>query len=163
MLPSSSFYYSHPVPKTLPRCSFQTLASTPPLFSLSAAGRRLSVLSSLIYRSQPHRRPRLLLASFYPAPRAFSSASSGQELEWRVDQHLHQPPQEYHSLSPAPPSCSVDQDRLLGFQQEKRSRFIPVKAYFLCTSVDLRNLQSQNAFNVVPPSSRATNYLVLRY
>jgi hypothetical protein len=30
-------------------------------------------------------------------------------------------------------------------------------------SIDLRSLQSQNSFNVIPPTSRATNYVVLRY
>jgi hypothetical protein len=30
-------------------------------------------------------------------------------------------------------------------------------------SIDLRSLQSQNAFNVIPPNSRATNYVVLKY
>lgn len=63
--------------------------------------------------------------------------------------------------------CSEDeggyQDHLLQVQQEKQSRFIPVKAFFLCTGIDLRSLQAQNAFNVIPLNSRATNYVVLRY
>lgn len=48
-------------------------------------------------------------------------------------------------------------------QKEEQGLFIPVKAYFLCTSIDLRGLQSENAFSVIPPTSRATNYVVLRY
>ncbi|ONK62425.1 uncharacterized protein A4U43_C07F3730 [Asparagus officinalis] len=48
-------------------------------------------------------------------------------------------------------------------QRESRARFIPSRAFFLCTSIDLRSLQAQNAFNVIPPNSRATNYVVLRY
>ncbi|XP_015584583.1 protein RETARDED ROOT GROWTH, mitochondrial isoform X2 [Ricinus communis] len=40
---------------------------------------------------------------------------------------------------------------------------IPVKAYFLCTSIDLKSMQSENLINVVPPTSRSTNYIVLRY
>ncbi|XP_077232974.1 protein RETARDED ROOT GROWTH-LIKE-like [Tasmannia lanceolata] len=55
------------------------------------------------------------------------------------------------------------QQHLLSVQKENPTRFIPVKAYFLCTSVDLRGLQHQNAYNVIPPHSRATNYIVLRY
>lgn len=141
MLSSSSSNFFHPHPKTVTSLSFQTLASAPRIFSSSAASCRLSVLSSLVCRSQPHRRPRLLFSSLHPAPRAFSSASSGQELEWREDHHLHhhQPPQEHHSVSPAALPCSDDeddggyQDHLLELQQEKRTRFIPVKAYFLCT------------------------------
>lgn len=30
-------------------------------------------------------------------------------------------------------------------------------------SIDLKSLQAQNAFNVIPPTSRATNYVVLRF
>ncbi|CAL1395037.1 unnamed protein product [Linum trigynum] len=40
---------------------------------------------------------------------------------------------------------------------------IPVKAYFLCTSIDLKNMQGEHLINVVPPTSRSTNYIVLRY
>ncbi|XP_010906180.2 LOW QUALITY PROTEIN: protein RETARDED ROOT GROWTH, mitochondrial [Elaeis guineensis] len=165
---SYSYSYSHPLAKTLPRRSFQTLVSAPPLSS-SAAARPISFLSALLFRWPPPHRPFLLLASAHPSPKAFSSASSGQELEWREDHH--QLPQEHsRRRSPSAASCSDDddddggyQDHLLEVQQEKQSRFIPVKAYFLCTSIDLRSLQSQNAFNVIPPNSRAANYVVLRY
>lgn len=82
-------------------------------------------------------------------------------------------------------------EHLLEVAQENQSRVVPVKAFFLCTrywllsvrpppslsanllslvgdeltsrSIDLRSLQSQNSFNVIPPTSRATNYVVLRY
>ncbi|TYK14210.1 uncharacterized protein E5676_scaffold5G00350 [Cucumis melo var. makuwa] len=40
---------------------------------------------------------------------------------------------------------------------------IPIKAYFLCTSINLKNMQSENLSNVVPPTSRASNYIALRY
>ncbi|KAL6578036.1 hypothetical protein OROMI_010364 [Orobanche minor] len=40
---------------------------------------------------------------------------------------------------------------------------IPVKAYFFSTSVDLRSLVEQNKQNFIPPSSRMTNYVVLRF
>ncbi|CAN1794180.1 Protein RETARDED ROOT GROWTH, mitochondrial [Linum perenne] len=57
---------------------------------------------------------------------------------------------------------------------------IPVKAYFLSTSIiseplfldmtigrfgsiDLKNMQGENLINVVPPTSRSTNYIVLKY
>ncbi|CAA7392818.1 unnamed protein product [Spirodela intermedia] len=86
--------------------------------------------------------------------RTLCSVSSGQEVEWREQQQ--------QQLG----SCSEDDtytEHLLEVQQEKQSRFIPVKAYFISTSIDLRGLQAQNAFNVVPPTSRATNYVVLKY
>ncbi|KAI3459025.1 hypothetical protein Pfo_015688 [Paulownia fortunei] len=40
---------------------------------------------------------------------------------------------------------------------------IPVRAYFFSTSVDLRSLVEQNKQNFIPPSSRMTNYVVLRF
>lgn len=40
---------------------------------------------------------------------------------------------------------------------------IPVKAFFLCTSVDLKRMQAENSRNVIPPSSRSSNYITLRF
>ncbi|XP_011102071.2 sporulation protein RMD1-like, partial [Sesamum indicum] len=40
---------------------------------------------------------------------------------------------------------------------------IPVRAFFFSTSVDLRRLTEQNKQNFIPPSSRMTNYVVLRF
>ncbi|KAI3470433.1 hypothetical protein Pfo_027096 [Paulownia fortunei] len=40
---------------------------------------------------------------------------------------------------------------------------IPVRAFFFSTSVDLRSLVEQNKQNFIPPSSRMTNYVVLRF
>ncbi|KAM3359561.1 protein RETARDED ROOT GROWTH-LIKE [Capsicum galapagoense] len=41
--------------------------------------------------------------------------------------------------------------------------YIPVRAFFFSTSVDLRSLVEQSKQNFVPPSSRMTNYVVLRF
>ncbi|CAA3020641.1 uncharacterized protein LOC111407689 isoform X2 [Olea europaea var. sylvestris] len=40
---------------------------------------------------------------------------------------------------------------------------IPVRAFFFSTSVDLRALVERNKQNFIPPSSRMTNYVVLRF
>ncbi|XP_023549259.1 uncharacterized protein LOC111807669 [Cucurbita pepo subsp. pepo] len=40
---------------------------------------------------------------------------------------------------------------------------IPVRAFFISTSVDLRRLVDQNKHNFIPPSSRMTNYVVLKF
>ncbi|KAL2326665.1 hypothetical protein Fmac_025723 [Flemingia macrophylla] len=40
---------------------------------------------------------------------------------------------------------------------------IPVRAFFFSTSVDLKSLVEQNKQNFVPPSSRMTNYVVLKF
>eukprot|EP01018_Ginkgo_biloba_P024638 Gb_30121 [translate_table: standard] len=50
-----------------------------------------------------------------------------------------------------------------GVQHEQQSRYIPVKAYFLSTSVDLKSLQVEHLFDIVPPTSRSANYVILRY
>ncbi|XP_042439715.1 protein RETARDED ROOT GROWTH, mitochondrial-like isoform X2 [Zingiber officinale] len=121
-------------------------------FSLPGGG--LSAAASfLLFRS--HRRPLLFLSLVNnPLPRHYSSSPSDRGVESREDQQ-----------SPARSPRHEEQGGLLSMaQQEKQSRFIPVKAYFLCTSIDLRSLQAQNAFNIVTPhTSRATNYIVLRY
>ncbi|KAJ8637012.1 hypothetical protein MRB53_011279 [Persea americana] len=72
--------------------------------------------------------------------RAFSSLSSSQELEWKEPSSLVMP-------------------------QEEQSRVIPVKTYFLCTSVDLSSLQAENRSNLVQPTSRASssNYACLEF
>ncbi|KAL0372494.1 UNVERIFIED_CONTAM: Sporulation protein RMD1 [Sesamum calycinum] len=40
---------------------------------------------------------------------------------------------------------------------------IPVKAFFLCTSVDLKSMQAENSRYVIPPTSRSSNYIALRF
>ncbi|CAL0318220.1 unnamed protein product [Lupinus luteus] len=41
---------------------------------------------------------------------------------------------------------------------------IPVKAYFLSTSINLKGIQAENRRNIVPPSSRSSlNYVALRF
>ncbi|XP_022743517.1 uncharacterized protein LOC111294474 [Durio zibethinus] len=47
--------------------------------------------------------------------------------------------------------------------EEDTKRSIPVRAYFFSTSVDLRGLVEQNKQNFIPPSSRMTNYVVLKF
>ncbi|KMT06976.1 hypothetical protein BVRB_6g153100 [Beta vulgaris subsp. vulgaris] len=48
-------------------------------------------------------------------------------------------------------------------QQQEEAAKIPVKAFFLSTSIDLRSMQAENAGNVVPPTSRTSNYVTLRF
>ncbi|KAK4753562.1 hypothetical protein SAY87_001666 [Trapa incisa] len=40
---------------------------------------------------------------------------------------------------------------------------IPIKAFFLSTGIDLKSLQAENLDNVLPPTSRASNYITLEY
>ncbi|KAK4769131.1 hypothetical protein SAY86_027281 [Trapa natans] len=47
---------------------------------------------------------------------------------------------------------------------EKDSRpSIPVRAFFFSTSVDLKSLVEQNKPNFIPPTSRMTNYILLKF
>ncbi|OAY72518.1 uncharacterized protein LOC109713053 isoform X2 [Ananas comosus] len=47
--------------------------------------------------------------------------------------------------------------------EEEAVRYIPVKAYFLSTSIDLKSMQAENMCDVIPPTSRSSNYIALRY
>lgn len=40
---------------------------------------------------------------------------------------------------------------------------IPIKAYFLCTSIDLKRMQTENSRDVLPSSSRSPNHIALRF
>ncbi|XP_078175670.1 protein RETARDED ROOT GROWTH, mitochondrial-like [Carex rostrata] len=53
--------------------------------------------------------------------------------------------------------------RYRSIDEEDVVRYVPVKAYFLSTSIDLKSLQVENACDVIPPSSRSLNYIALRY
>lgn len=48
-------------------------------------------------------------------------------------------------------------------QEEEDKRKIPVKAYFLSTSIDLKGMQSELLLNAIPPTSRTSNFIVLRF
>ncbi|THU54359.1 hypothetical protein C4D60_Mb10t24270 [Musa balbisiana] len=107
--------------------------------------RGVSYIASLVFRCRP-------AAGCARSPRLFSSVSSHQELEWREEQR--------QSLSSFIKDDRQDRFRL---QQDKPGRFVPVRAFFLSTSIDLRSLQFQNSFDIIPPASRATNYVILRF
>ncbi|KAJ7943397.1 Sporulation RMD1 [Quillaja saponaria] len=51
----------------------------------------------------------------------------------------------------------------LGAKEDEDSVKIPIKAYFLSTSINLKTIQAENLSNVLPPSSRSTNYVALRF
>ncbi|XP_044961629.1 protein RETARDED ROOT GROWTH, mitochondrial-like [Hordeum vulgare subsp. vulgare] len=59
-----------------------------------------------------------------------------------------------HPMTPAAPSQE---------EVEGPAHYIPVKAYFLSTSIDLKSLQAEHGTDVVPPSTRSLNYIALRY
>ncbi|MCL7030459.1 hypothetical protein MKW94_000666 [Papaver nudicaule] len=87
------------------------------------------------------------------------------------------------SANPCPSSDVYDQDFLSGdsdfksrygleskeqqqeendHDEEERGK-IPVKAYFLSTSINLKSMQAENSRYVLPATSRSTNFITLRY
>ncbi|KAJ6892342.1 hypothetical protein NC651_025518 [Populus alba x Populus x berolinensis] len=49
-----------------------------------------------------------------------------------------------------------------GVEEDTRTS-IPVRAFFFSTSVDLKSVVEQNKQNFIPPTSRMTNYVVLKF
>ncbi|KAK1379531.1 DUF155 domain-containing protein [Heracleum sosnowskyi] len=58
------------------------------------------------------------------------------------------------------PSCILDHIDPIKDQDFEK---IPVRAFFLSTSIDLKSMQAENLSYVVPPSSRSSNYIALRF
>ncbi|XP_030548857.1 protein RETARDED ROOT GROWTH-LIKE [Rhodamnia argentea] len=84
------------------------------------------------------------------AAKCISSVNSAHTLEWNE-----------------PVSCSevvgeIESEEI-GVVEEDAKPSIPVRAYFFSTSVDLRSLVDQNKANFIPPASRMTNYVVLKF
>ncbi|KAG6515878.1 hypothetical protein ZIOFF_026312 [Zingiber officinale] len=48
-------------------------------------------------------------------------------------------------------------------EDAKKGRLVPVNAYFLSTSIDLKSLRAHNAFNVISPASRVSDCVILRF
>ncbi|XP_028803641.1 uncharacterized protein LOC114758715 [Neltuma alba] len=60
-------------------------------------------------------------------------------------------------------SPNLDHNYELGAQEDTEGVKIPVKAYFLSTSINLKNIQAENLGNIIPPSSRSSNSIALRF
>ncbi|GAB4840077.1 hypothetical protein Ancab_020786 [Ancistrocladus abbreviatus] len=48
-------------------------------------------------------------------------------------------------------------------EDDEETGRIPIKAYFLSTSIDLKGMQAEHVRNIIPPSSRTSNYVALRF
>uniref|UniRef100_A0A5B7BPS9 DUF155 domain-containing protein n=1 Tax=Davidia involucrata TaxID=16924 RepID=A0A5B7BPS9_DAVIN len=58
---------------------------------------------------------------------------------------------------------NYSQNYVLESKEDEDTGKIPIRAYFLSTSIDLKGMQAKNSCNVVPPSSRSSNYIALRF
>ncbi|ESQ41308.1 hypothetical protein EUTSA_v10013692mg [Eutrema salsugineum] len=90
--------------------------------------------------------------------RAFSS-SPAASIQPQPQQHQNQHPGESGETVPY---VEVGDGNSGGLEEETKLS-LPVRAYFFSTSVDLRSLVEQNKQNFIPPTSRMTNYVVLKF
>jgi len=60
-------------------------------------------------------------------------------------------------------AVEVSRESVTGVELEEHTKYIPVKAFFLSTSVDLKSLQVEHFFDIVPHATRNANYAILKY
>ncbi|KAK9126846.1 hypothetical protein Scep_015692 [Stephania cephalantha] len=114
------------------------------------------------------------LASF-PQTRFNSCSNGGSRFCLVVTRSLCSMPSPHMFDLNEPVFCSEIGDAGSGLAEEDVKVSIPVRAFFFSTSIDLRGLTDQNKANCVgcpqriskaifiPPNSRMTNYIVLRF
>ncbi|CAN8299665.1 unnamed protein product [Cochlearia groenlandica] len=96
--------------------------------------------------------------------RAISSSTSemaapAASAQPRQQHHQNQQPGE---CGETVPSSEVGDENNEGLEKETKLS-LPVRAYFFSTSVDLKSLVEDNKLNFIPPTSRMTNYVVLKF
>ncbi|VFQ63505.1 unnamed protein product [Cuscuta campestris] len=95
------------------------------------------------------------IPDFCPVKSISSASSSAHMVEWN------------EAASGPEATSEIDEKSLREDDEDdiiaSASAAIPVRAFFFSTSVDLRSLIDQNKQNFVPPTSRMTNYVVLRF
>ncbi|KAG5522433.1 hypothetical protein RHGRI_034570 [Rhododendron griersonianum] len=48
-------------------------------------------------------------------------------------------------------------------EEDAEAGKIPIKSYFLCTSINLKSMHAENSRNIILPTSRSSNYIALRF
>ncbi|KAF7147122.1 hypothetical protein RHSIM_Rhsim03G0122000 [Rhododendron simsii] len=143
-----------------PSSSTNTIKAIRTLFSLSSnpssstllppSPHSLSLPQTLILRPTSHPsnfNSRITHGFGFLLAKCVSSISSAHTVDWNE-----------------PVTYSEDGDSNSGgVSEEDTKSSIPVRAFFFSTSVDLRRLVEQNKPNFIPPTSRMTNYVVLRF
>ncbi|KAK6933278.1 protein of unknown function DUF155 [Dillenia turbinata] len=150
---------SHSSTAAAPFSSFSLSSSS--LSSSSLLTRTLTAILSLSSSSNPSslspqtkpslfnpRNPNSVSSFNYVTVNGVSSVSPAHTVEWNE----------------SPLACSeVGDGNCDDVTDNDAKTSIPVRAYFFSTSVDLRSLVEQNKPNFIPPTSRMTNYVVLRF
>ncbi|KAL8093274.1 protein RETARDED ROOT GROWTH-LIKE-like [Apium graveolens] len=110
-----------------------------------------------------HRANSILTISTLPSPSTFTLISSfhsnHSSLILRHSTRSRLTP----SLIKCNSSLEFKHQEKASVQQDLITPSIPVRAFFFSTSVDLKGLVEQNKANFIPPASRMTNYVVLRF
>ncbi|KAI5648777.1 hypothetical protein M9H77_34782 [Catharanthus roseus] len=144
-----------------------TISSSPKksgIPSLNSTSLQLESLSfSVILRRESHSTPRYAFCATKRSPNlavakcvsSISSSAPANNLVWNDTLPL----EEGGTIdSEVVASEDEEEDAVAGVKPA-----IPVRAFFFSTSVDLRSLVEQNKRNFIPPTSRMTNYVVLRF
>lgn len=58
---------------------------------------------------------------------------------------------------------NYDENYEIRIKEDDEIGKIPIRAYFLSTSIDLKSMHAENLGNVVTPTSRSSNYIALRF
>ncbi|XP_010534296.1 PREDICTED: uncharacterized protein LOC104809890 isoform X1 [Tarenaya hassleriana] len=148
------------------------------LFTVSSSNLKPSPSFQLRLRSSlsssPFRYPpKILSVSNSPIFSSRGSRSLGDLFSWRpisssssaeASAAASAQPQQQHAVDWGESGSCLDvEDGNNDGVEEDAKLSIPVRAYFFSTSVDLRSLVDQNKQNFIPPTSRMTNYVVLRF
>uniref|UniRef100_A0A803P1Z3 DUF155 domain-containing protein n=2 Tax=Cannabis sativa TaxID=3483 RepID=A0A803P1Z3_CANSA len=143
------------------------LSSSSPLILVRTIKNQVHLPSPLPNPSRSSSLPKSLISPIVTFTPSSPSGLRSQSLSSGIGFHVVRC---ISSVSPAPTfdwnepvSCSEVGDGDMGTVDEDTRPHIPVRAYFFSTSVDLRKLVEQNRANFIPPTSRMTNYVLLKF
>ncbi|XP_031262311.1 uncharacterized protein LOC116120508 isoform X1 [Pistacia vera] len=111
-----------------------------------------------IFKSRPSLHPKLLLLPPPPPPQTFGPSFFTLRRFTAIPSRVS-----VYSAELDSGSHDFDLDYELEANEDEETAKIPVKAYFLSTSINLKSMQAENLSDVIPPSSRSSNYIALRY
>ncbi|KAI4354521.1 hypothetical protein L6164_003374 [Bauhinia variegata] len=106
----------------------------------------------------PPRTPR----RYFLSPPSHSPTPSARFLSFAASSAISYKPSLDNSEFDLDPYSS-DHSYEWGAEESEETVKIPVKAYFLSTSINLKSIQAENLRNVLPQSSRSSNYVALRF
>ncbi|KAM7499199.1 hypothetical protein LguiA_023613 [Lonicera macranthoides] len=143
------------------------LPTLSPSFSFKALLRTLYTLSNTTTTTPvptpPPSHPRYFSLYQTLVPRHFSTSNLRPDEARRFDSSFVVAPADTLEWNEHITCSEVGSGDDGGVSEEDTKASIPVRAFFFSTSVDLRSLLEQNKLYFIPPTSRMTNYVVLRF